>query len=103
MTTEIDIKTGLPREMVKRSQKEARVESLMQDTDIGREVISALGSPSGSVLKKACIEILEKEIKNFVDKDPKCQTVMQILKSLGTKIEAHKRAAQMLIKEGLAE
>lgn len=96
MPAKIDPKTGMPIELIKKSQAEAKRTVLEQDVKKGTEIIQALKSKAGLFFENQCKNILEKSIREFVERDPKCQGIMEILNAMGAEIKAAEYAAKLL-------
>ena len=103
MPAKIDPKTGMPVELIRAGKKQARISELEKEANKGTEIASALRSKAGLLFEKECNEILEKEIREFVNRDPKCQAIVSILRAIGGEVQSAQRAADKLIDEQLRQ
>lgn len=101
MPAKIDPKTGMPVELINASKKQARISELEKEARKGTEIISALKSKAGLLFEKECNAVLEQRIRELVKDDPRCQTVIQILRTIGGEIQSAQGAADKLAREQL--
>ena len=101
MPANIDPKTGMPVELIRTGKKQARISELEKEAQKGTEIVSALRSKAGLLFEKECNAILEKQIREFVQKDPTCQGIISVLRAIGGEIQSAQGAAEKLAREQL--
>ncbi|MBU1307859.1 MAG: hypothetical protein KKF33_20335 [Alphaproteobacteria bacterium] len=98
---EIDIKTGLPKEMVEagKAQREAETDSRLSSE--GREISEEINSRAGKKIIAEITKILEERAEIVIANDTECQAMLNILRAIGYKLSLAKTITDKMIKRSL--
>jgi predicted metal-dependent hydrolase len=101
MSREVDIPTGLPKELVEES-KEKKQEALNQKLAAeGAEVKKELASPEGKKFVQMIRTKLEQRAQFLIQQDPECKALLDIVDDLGYKIALSKGMAEKMMERAL--
>ncbi len=100
---DVDIVTGMPLGLIEAEKKEIEKSFLRKDLDVASAMVKALKSKTGLIFQKQCEEILFQRIEAFVKSDPGAQAILQVLNSIGIKIDAARVASEKLLREQLRQ
>jgi len=95
---DIDIVTGRPKGLLAQERKAQEKIKALKEVEEAQAVVQELRTKPGERLLASCREVLSNRINQFVNSDPECRAITEILRNLGEKIKWGQVKADELMK-----